>query len=371
MWEKLWKQASRVITIAAVVLAFLLAIELIRAYQTLRDLHPWAGYAFLAVLAGLMVYLVGRLLGGWRYRPRALKAPAIGDLDSAGIRPLRRYGAYLARYLRRLGVNESLDESRRAAARAAAGQLCRDLASCKSPDELRQLLRKCETGQIEPLLAELDVLADSEIGQCVRDVMIGVAASPWPLVDALIVLYRNGSMITRITHIYNSRPPLREQLAVLRETIRLVATIKLAHMMRKMLERAVRDLPLAGRIAEALTQAVGAGVLTSAAGHAAKGRCRAFRGWNRRQAAEDLRARLGDFIADCWKVASESLLGPLGTLYHRSVNGVAAAFRKAVETTAAAADTFVRKPVTAGTKSVADGWQRWRMRLLRRQRPAN
>ena len=66
MLERFWKQASRLITVAAAVIAFLLVIELIRAYQTLRDLHPWAGYAFVAGLVALLAWLAVRLLGGWR-----------------------------------------------------------------------------------------------------------------------------------------------------------------------------------------------------------------------------------------------------------------------------------------------------------------
>ena len=349
MWDRFWKQASRVITAAAVVIAFLLVIELIRAYETLRHLHRWAGYAFLVVLAAGLVWLTGRLLGGWRVRPRTLKPPDVGDLEEADAPALRRYGAYLGKYLARLGVNESLTDEQRAAARAAADELPERLRQCASPEELRERLRRAETERIEPLLVSLDQQAESEIGECVRDVMIGVAASPWPLIDALIVLYRNGGMITRLTHIYNSRPALREPLAVFRDTVRLVATIKLAHMMRKLLERAVRDVPLAGRIAEALTQAVGAGVLTSAAGPAAQHRCRAFRGWNRAE---------GDFLADCWRVASETLLGPLGRMYHKSVNGIAGAFKKAVDATVAVADTFVARPVAAGGRHVATGVRR-------------
>ncbi len=358
MWDRFWKQASRVITAAAVIVAFLLVIELIRAYQTLYALSRWAGYAFLVALAAGLVWMTGRLLGGWRVRPRTLKPPDVGDLEEADAPALRRYGAYLGKYLARLGVNESLTDEQRAAARAAADELPERLRQCASPEELRERLRRAETERIEPLLVSLDQQAESEIGECVRDVMIGVAASPWPLIDALIVLYRNGGMITRLTHIYNSRPALREQLAVFRDTVRLVATIKLAHMMRKLLERAVRDVPLAGRIAEALTQAVGAGVLTSAAGHAAQHRCRAFRGWNREEAARDLKARLGDFLADCWRVASETLLGPLGRMYHKSVNGIAGAFKKAVDATVAVADTFVARPVAAGGRHVATGVRR-------------
>jgi uncharacterized membrane protein YcjF (UPF0283 family) len=368
MIDHLWKTVGRVVTIVAAVLAFLLAIELIHAYQTLRDVHPYVGYAFLAVLAGGLAWLCGRLMGGWRYRPRTLRCPDVGDLDQAETPALRRHAAYICKYLLRLGVNESLSPPRRDQARRGAEALA---AGCRRrvtpPDELAALIRTAEAQHVEPLLDDLDALAEQEIGTCVRDVMVAVAASPWPLVDALIVLYRNGSMVCRVTHIYNSRPALREQLAIFTDTVRIVATIKLAHMMRKVLERTLRDVPLAGRIAEALTQAVGAGVLTSAAGHAAKHRCRAFRGWDRDEAARDLKAQLGNFLADCWHVASDTLLGPLGRLCHRSAGAVAAAFKSALDAAAAAADTFVRKPVAAGGRSVAATVRRTARKWLRRR----
>lgn len=367
MLETLWRKVWRILLAVAGVLTLLLAIELIRAYQTLRDVHPWVGYAFLVALAAGLIWLLGRLLGGWRIRPRTLKCPDVGDLDAAQMPALRRYGRYLAKYLSRLGANGSLDESQRDQARQAADALRESMPRCASREELAQRLRSAEAEHVEELLARLDEQAESEISECVRDVMIAVAASPWPLVDALIVLYRNGSMVSRITHIYNSRPALREQVSVFTDTVRIVATIKLAHLMRNLLEKAVRGVPLAGRIAEALTQAVGAGVLTSAAGHAAKDRCRAFRGWDRQQAAQDLTARLGDFLADCWRVASESLLGPLGKLYHRSVDSVAAAFRQAVDATRDAADTFVRRPVAAGSRQVTVRVRRSFRGLFRRR----
>ena len=371
MLNRLWRQVSRVLLAAACVVAFLLAIELIRAYQTLHGLHPWVGYAFVAALAGTLVWLAGRLLGGWRFRPRTLKCPDVGDLDGADLRGLRRYGRYLGQYLLRLSINESLSDEQCAQAQSASEELARSLPRCRDAQGLRGLLKQAETDQVEPLLAELDAKAETEIGECVRDVMIAVAASPWPLIDALIVLYRNGSMVSRITHIYNSRPAIREQLSIFADTVRLVATIKLAHMMRKILERVARDVPLMGRIAEALTQAVGAGVLTSAAGHAAKHRCRAFRGWNRQEAARRLGAQLGDFLADCGRIATQIVLGPFGRLYQGSADALAkigGAFKRAVEATGAAADTFLRKPVVVGGRNVAAGVRRTTRKIFRRRR---
>ena len=206
MFDRALKTISRVVTIAAAVLTFLLAMELIRAYQTLYGLHPWAGYAFAVAVAAGVFWLAGLLMGGWRHRPRTLKCPVVGDHDQADAPSLRRYGKYLGKYLSRLSINVSLTDDQRAQAAAAALELPDRVRACLDVEELRAVLRHAEAQHVETLLADLDAKCESEISQCVRDVMIGVAASPWPLVDALIVLYRNGSMVNRITHIYNSRP---------------------------------------------------------------------------------------------------------------------------------------------------------------------
>jgi uncharacterized protein (DUF697 family) len=389
MFREFWKKAAKVVLAASIVLCFLLAVELIRAYQTLREMNPYVGYAYLVVLAVLAVWLAVRLLGGWRYRPGTLRPPHIEDFAAARPRELRRYARYLVRYLRRLATNESLAEPQRLAADAAADRLAhvRGPAVRRNPgaaapgnsppyggttnvlavgdNALLAACRAAEADAVEPLLAELDKLARAEVSGSVRDVMVGVAASPWPLADAFIVIYCNGRMVSRVTHIYNSRPPLREQLGIFADTARIVATIKLTFLMRKLLESFARSMPLVGRVAESLTQAVVSGVLTSAAGHAARHRCRAFRGWDRREAAADMRAHLGQFLRDCRQIAMDNLVGVVGRLYQSSTEKVGEALRTTFDAASDAADTFVVRPVAAGGRHVAQG-VRWSWRGLSR-----
>ena len=62
-----WKLASRIAVIAGVGLSFFAVMELVRAYLTLCALHEALGWAFLAVLAGLILwagfYLWGTVKG--------------------------------------------------------------------------------------------------------------------------------------------------------------------------------------------------------------------------------------------------------------------------------------------------------------------
>jgi hypothetical protein len=315
-----------------------------------------------------------------------LKPPAVGDVATADERTLRRYGRYLVRYLARLGRNSSLPEPRRAEAAAAAVELRDALAgrSAANPrpgrpgrNALAELVAAAEAEHIEPLLAELDRQAELEVRDCVLHVMIGVAASPWQAMDILIVLLRNGSLVARVSRIYNSRPAVREQIAVVADTLRVVAMVKFTSLVSGLLRRSGR-VPGMGWAIEPMAQAVGVGVLTSVAGHAAKDRCRAFRRWDRQEAARRLHAMVGQYVADCWQAAVEHVL-PI--LKQRFVDVPAEAwaaaskgFSAAVQDVAHAADSFVRQPVAAGVGAVAGGGRNtyrrtrvlWR-RLLRRR----
>lgn len=355
MFARLWKLTVRIAGAALVVLGLLLIIELLRAYQTLHAAHPYAAYAFVVVIAGLIVWLAVRLLGGWRMRPRPLRCPDVGDLDQAELADLQRYGRYLTRYLRRLGHNRALSPERRGEATTGALHLRSGLRASRDREAAAAVLQRTESASVEPLLAELDALADREIRDCVVQVMIGVAVSPWDALDLLIVVYRTGGMIPRITQIYNSRPSFREQWTVFADTLRIVGMIKFARLTGALMRNTAR-LPVAGRVLEPMVQAVGAGVITSAAGHAAKHRCRAFRAWNRQEEAQRLAGRIGQYLSDCSRSAWENV----APILRAQVVGASAAtwgrlresLDAAVGMTARTAETYVRN-VNSATQGVS------------------
>ncbi len=359
MLSRLWKTFIRVVVIAGCFVLFLVFLEVVRAYQTLREMNYIVGYVFLAMVCLVVLWLIGRLMGGWRLRRRVLVPPPIDDVDTAGVDTLRKYCVYLVKYLRRLGANAALSQEHRHKATEGAAELPGRARKCKDREELLAAIRETEQERIEPALAELDELAETEIRQCVFHVMTAVAASLWNSIDVLIVLYRNGRMITRITQIYNSRPALREQIGILLDTVKVVAMIKLASMTASLLTKGRRAVPMVGRATESLAQAVGAGVLTSAAGHTAKLRCKAFRGWDRKEAERHLGEMVGQYLQDCWEAARQCVwpvvVETAGNATSVAWDKVKEGFGAAVDATAAAADSFVVKPVSAGAGAVANG----------------
>ena len=104
--------------------------------------------------------------------------------------------------------------------------------------------------------------------------MIAVVLGPFRSADLLVVLYRNGQMILRLAQLYQTRPAPVEQLRIVRDVLAVVATVNLLNFTEKFVEQLFERVPVLGQLAGDVTQGVGAGLLTSATGHAAMNRAR-------------------------------------------------------------------------------------------------
>ncbi len=298
MLKAWWKIFWSMVLAVGVLLSFLVLIEVLRAYQTLHELHPAVGFVFLGVLLCGTVWIVGYLGVTLASRPAVLAPPAITDPNKPTNRELRRYGKYLTKYIRRLSENVDLSIEDRDKAKEDMLELALALKTGDNKEALFIAVEKAEEQVIKPMLAKLDEEANREIRSCVRDVMMGVIVSPYKAADLIIVLYRNLVMVARIVRIYNSRPRFRQQLRILWDTIKVVATVNYLNIGKSFLEALGSRVPLIGKFVDDIAQGIGAGFMTSVAGHAAMGRCRAFKGWSEEEAKNSLRNRANSFFAD-------------------------------------------------------------------------
>jgi len=304
----LWRIVRTLVLVVGVLLTFFAGLELVRAYVTLRDgVHPWAGYGFLILLGLAVSVLVIYVVGSLARRPPVLRPPR-GKVKTASRRWLRHYCRYLAKYLRRLAVNEHLSDEQHEQAEQGAKQISDAGGPAKSATAMRQAIATVEEEHIQPLLEVLDEKADGIVRHSVRDIMIGVALSPYRAIDLLVVVYRSAAMIGAVTRVYNSRPRLRELLMTFRDTLRIVATVNYLNIGQKFIERVFSAVPILGRFMDELAQGFGAGLLTSVAGHAAIDRCRAYTEWNREEAAAGIGEKLGDFLTDVKEMFTEDVL---------------------------------------------------------------
>jgi hypothetical protein len=346
--QRLFTLTVRITLVAGVLLSLIAVSEVLDLYLSLRELSPLVAALFATVgtltLAGSAAYLGVR----WYMHPPVLLAPPRTDEIA---HDLPRHARYLRRYLDRLAENPLLDQERQRHAREAARRLA-DGAGAPAA-ELETRVREIEGTSVQPLLAVLRTSAEGEVRRCVRDVMAGVTLSPYRSSDLLIVLYRNGAMVLRLAELYGGRPRLGEQLAIARDTLRVVAAVNFMNLGNKLLEGLFARVPMLGRFADDVAQGLGAGFLTSAVGHAAMERCEAFQGWDRIEAVQTLGANSGRFLADVRDIFIRDILPSMRTRVPQpDWDRLGDSIRSALDATVSGVDGLVTQPVLAGGRAV-------------------
>lgn len=304
-WLKVIKTG---LLVFGVLLSFFAFIEILRAYQTLYDLHPIAGYTFVGIIAAGLIWLAVYLIKTLASQPPVLVPPHIGDRQTATPRSIKRYAKYLVKYMTRLSSNRYLPTEEQETVAAAMNKLSSAVNSGKSSDALTEEVTTAQDQTIGPALKTLDRQAEKEIRSCVAVVMAGVTLSPYKAADLMIVVYRNIVMASRIMKIYNSRPRLREQLKIAADIIAVVATVNYINMGKNLIEGLASHAPLIGKYSDDIAQGIGAGFMTSVVGHAAIQRCKAFKGFDRTSAAEKLKSKAAHFYEDVRDMFKKDIL---------------------------------------------------------------
>jgi uncharacterized membrane protein YcjF (UPF0283 family) len=302
--KHLWRIGCRIAVIVGVLLSFFAVMEVVRAYQTLRDVNVGLGYGFLAMIGGALVWGVWYFWSAFRGYPKVLVAPPRENV--------RKYCKYMQAYLGRLAINEALTEEEQAEAKRGREELGKKVEGAGGKEDLEAAIEQVESQSIEPLLKKLDERAEQKIRGGVRDIMLAVTLSPYRSVDLLIVLWRNLSMVRNVALVYNSRPRLKETLGIVYDTARVVATVNFVNLGSRMIENFTKGLPgmIPGvsRIVDDCAEGLAAGVLTSVTGHAAKDRCRAFRRWNYEEAKENMATHIKTFSSDVGKMFYKDIM---------------------------------------------------------------
>ena len=353
MLRNLWKTLRSVVIAVGVLLSFFAVIEVLRAYQTLYNIHPAPAFIFLGVLAcavgGIVVYFTLCLMS----HPPVLIPPELIDRNSATKRQLCRYGRYLTKYIDRLRGNDVLSAEDAKKAGEGRAKLCTAIGTADNDAKcLLMAIQVAEEQTIEPLLNVLDEKANKEIRTSVGVVMGGVALSPYKAADLIIVLYRNVLMVIRLIRIYNSRPRFQEQLRVLADTLGVVATVNYINLGKSLLEGLGSKVPVIGKCIDDIAQGIGAGFMTSVTGHAAMDRCRCFRAWNDEEAKNNLRNRAFYFYTDVKDMFKTDILPGVISRSKEPLDKIRSGVLAALDETGNVIGRFIKAPVNvAGAAS--------------------
>lgn len=365
MIPRIWRTLQITASVILGLLLFFAVIELTRAYLVLDQLHP--------VLGGLYVGLLiagGCALATWYVmtlgsRPRTLRPPRGINPTVARGRALRRYGRFQVQLLRRLARNPRLSPDCRERLGRQSLRVTEALAAGAAAADLPRCILDTEDMVIRPALESLDSQARLEVSRCVRDVMLAVTVSPWRSADLLVVLVRNLRMVMQLSAIYNTRPTVQEQAAILRDVLLVVASVNVLNYGTNLLQNLTTSVPLLGRFADDVAQGVGAGLLTSVAGHAAVERCRSYGRWEQVEAERSIRANLRHFLEDVKRIVVSDLLQRVRKPVEAAIpeserpsnlqDLMRDGITTAIDATAGVMDSLLLRPATAVGRGVADG----------------
>jgi putative membrane protein len=254
-------------------------------YEMVHEYSPALAVVFLV----LALFLAFRLLGVplWRFMkmPVAVRGPDLPEKDEEWrISHCRERAEYLEKYLRGLRRNDLLEGqfARVAAAQDQARALAHRLGGNTDVAAARREIGKFEEEHVTPLLEPLDREVDRLIRAEALSVGAATALSPNGTLDAFLVLWRNGNLVSRIANIYYGRPGVRGSLAVLRD---VSGAALLASYLDGLSEAAGGLLggmlgSVAGVLAGPLVDGGINALATLRVGYLAKERCRSFSGWN-------------------------------------------------------------------------------------------
>lgn len=281
---KIWFNIIRATFVVGVLmLSFFTVIETIRAFNTLYELHPYAGYSFILIIFTITILLFFYIYKNISQLPKTLKPPQVDIDNTDSPKYLYQYIKYLQNYLIRLGNNPNVSAEKKQLINNALSEnkMLLAMASNKtSLTELQKHIAQNELITIEPTLKELDDIARKQIRNATRDIIFAVTLSPYKTAVILIVIYRNLSMMLQIMRVYNARPGAFEQLLMLYDIINIIATINFINLSKSLIEGMFNNVPVVGSVIDDIAQGIGAGFMTNVAGHTTIERCRAHKKWS-------------------------------------------------------------------------------------------
>lgn len=278
-------------TLIGFMLVFL-AFRVAELYRFFADMHPVAGYGFLAVFLFLFAWLIGRPVMRFLRMPVVIRPPTLPARGHRTPKDMVRHLHFVERYVQHLLKNPEWEGSpAQVEAAVAECRALRDEAGAAAPDAIEALSKKVgafEKGTVGKLLAPLDRKASEVIRKEAMGVGVSTAVSWNGTVDAFIVLWRNCNLVARVATIYYGRPGTRGTLSILRD----VSAATLASMYLEDLTEAAGSAigGIFGKTVGVIAGPVMDGGLNAVAtlriGYVAKARCRAFEGWNERTRVE-------------------------------------------------------------------------------------
>lgn len=283
----IWRTIRRIGLLLGLLLLFITFVEASWAGLLLYRINPVLGYTFVAITTLLALALIWRLLL-WRHDRQTLVPPPRPTGTRVRQGDLEAYCAYLAHRMKRLSLNENLTREERLKIRQQAYNIEGLLGSHPLIDDLTRAITKAEQEALEPAFRLLDKHAEALGASKIRSVIEDAVKPPFPVVNSMVVIYHQITLITMIVDIYMSRATLREYAQVIKDVANSLGRAQIFRISQRLFEGVYANCPPLGRGVDDLGQAITCTWLTWTVTRAAAYRCRTLYPWQLGQAVEVL-----------------------------------------------------------------------------------
>jgi hypothetical protein len=209
-----YRAARRTAIAIAVLVLFLIAAELARAFFLLRRIHPAIALLYAAAVAILAAYAGYKLLT-YRADALVLRARPKPRWDDRHRKEARRYARYVAAVAKRLGHNRLLPRETAVALRQHAYDLSALASSRRDVLKLAERCQRVTEGYIAPALEQLtpraEETASARIAILMEDMRLGTGAAGSPL----LLAHHSILMSASIAEVFVYKPSLWEYWLVL------------------------------------------------------------------------------------------------------------------------------------------------------------
>lgn len=299
------------------IIAFTVAVDLVRLYGLLARIHPIVAWCYAGLLGAVSVVLLWKFVS-FRQDHRALHPRPLPPADEARHKDLVTHCRHLAMVLRRLSRNACLNEEQQRLALQTAYDTEEPLGHHPLLEDLHMSI-----GKADATLATLWATLDEQARAVTRDKMKAVVADvihpPFPVVNAVVVLYHQFTLTTSLTGIYVTSPALLEYWIVLRDVWRVMTRGDFIRVGQALFSGVYANCPPMGKAIEDLGQAISSIWLAQSTAQATLDRCKATRGWDVEGAIALMDSKCMASLVTTRDVLIRDILPMLKTAFHHKV----------------------------------------------------
>jgi hypothetical protein len=319
----------RTIAVILALAAFIVAMELVRAYRLSRQVDPMLGWAFLVAVVAALLVIAYKAFGFIADR-RTLFGPPAPDVTTPSFDALKESCEHLVHTFKRLGANPHLDDDLRKHLLQQAYDTDETLGHHPLADDLTRALEAGRTAMgpaIERLRERARRLTRERMAFIVQDLV----QPPLPVPSTLILAYHEMALMSDIADTYLGNASLIEHLTVARDAWDAMSEGRFLSIGQNIVSCVQANSPPMDRGIDEVCSALTAMWVTQTAGLVAMLRCECLSEWDMEETVGRIEALTDESIAVMRQVLLDDAQPLLKLKMRHAAAGVdAAAYAKSV-----------------------------------------